>query len=105
MNEIKAAWKGEVKLWKVFWLYNFILGSALIYAMDYAGNFGLVVEIVVYLIVLIWVVWIVVALWRCAFNASWKGWGYITRGLLVVCLALSLLTIIAAMLGIDIEAA
>lgn len=54
MEDIKAAWKGEETLWKVFWIYNFLLGTALGLAMDYAPRLSLIIEVVVYLVVLIW---------------------------------------------------
>ena len=29
-------------------------------------------------------VWVLVAMWRCAFNVNWRGWGYIVRGILIL---------------------
>lgn len=84
MKDIKAAWKGEERLWKVFWIYNFLFGIALGIAMDHVPRFGLIIEAIVYTVVLIWAIRVFVALWRCAFNARWKGWGYVVRGVVVL---------------------
>lgn len=84
MNQIKAAWKGDEKLWKVFWIYNWLFGTAFGIGMDYSENFGLLIQLVVLVVVTAWLVWVVVALWRCSFNARWRGWGYVVRTLMVI---------------------
>ncbi len=101
MNAFQAAWKGEEKLWKVFWLYNFIIGSALIYALEYAANFGAGVELSVGVVVLAWAVWVMVSLWRRAFNTGWRRCGYVARSVVVFSIAMLVLVIVRPFIGVD----
>jgi hypothetical protein len=103
MDAIRAVWQGNEKLWKVFWLYNTLLGSALLYAMDYSARLGTIVEVAIYLVVLVWVVWVAVGLWRCAFNTQWRIWGYLARGAVILTVAGGILAIAAPFMGIDPE--
>ena len=84
MQSIKDSWNGSEKLWKVFWLYNIILGTFLTKMFDFLpeGNLGILIP--AFLIVGVWGVWVMVSMWRCAFNAKWRGWGYIVRTLVVL---------------------
>lgn len=82
---LEAAWQGDEKLWKVFWIYQWLFfGIALTGAWVLSENFGLLVEGVVLAVVAVWFVWVVVAQWRCSFNARWRGWGYAVRALLFI---------------------
>jgi hypothetical protein len=81
---LEAAWKGDERLWKVFWIYQWLFGIALTSAWVLSENFGLLVEGVVFAVVAVWFVWVVVSQWRCSFNARWRGWGYIVRALLFI---------------------
>ena len=101
MNDIMAAWNGKEKLWKVFWLYNFLLGTLLLSAMDYLVGLGTVIEVITYLIVLVWAVWVLVSLWRCAFNAKWRIWGYLARALVVLTVLMAMLALLGPFVGID----
>lgn len=83
-NLIRAAWKGDEQLWKVFWIYQFLFGIAFSLGLDFSANFGLLAEIVVRVVEVVWLVWVVVAQWRCSFNARWRGWGYVVRALLFI---------------------
>ena len=103
LEPIIAAWSGKEKLWKVFWLYNFILGTAIGYAIDYVAGLGLIIEIAVFTVVLIWAIWVLVALWRCAFNSRWRGWGYVCRGVVVLSLGVAALKVIGPFVGVHME--
>lgn len=81
---LEAAWQGDEKLWKVFWIYQWLFGIALTSAWVLSENFGLLVEGVVLAVVAVWFVGVVVAQWRCSFNARWRGWGYVVRALLFI---------------------
>ena len=99
MGYIVRAWNGEERLWKIFWL-NIVLGSilfrflgALVQSFLLATNIPVgwnifriifVAFLLVFLLLLvIYFVWALVALWKCAFNAEWKGWGYLGRAFVV----------------------
>ena len=86
MNQIKAAWKGDEKLWKVFWVFFLPVAIPLGIARGFAGWFLIQYESLVFA-VLIWAVWVYVSLWRCAFNARWPGWGYIIRAFVILVIA------------------
>ena len=81
---LRAAWNGDEKLWKVFWIYQWLLGIALSIGLALSADFGLLAERVVLAVVAVWLVWVVVAQWRCSFNARWRGWGYVVRALLFI---------------------
>ena len=86
MDEIKQAWRGEEKLWKVFWIYNFLFGAFINWCLDNVekANFEPLTWLLL-IITPVWIVWVAVSMWRCAFNSDWRPWGYIVRGLLVLC--------------------
>ena len=86
MNQIKAAWKGDEKLWKVFWVFFLIVAITLGIVRFFNPYFLIQYEILVFAI-LIWAVWVHVSLWRCAFNARWSRWGYIIRAFVIVVIA------------------
>ena len=86
MNQIKAAWKGDEKLWKVFWVFFLPVAIPLGIARFFAGWYVIQYESLVFA-VLIWAVWVYVSLWRCAFNARWPGWGYIIRAFVILVIA------------------
>ena len=98
----KLAWQGQVPLWKAFWVY-FVMGHGVILglgcgtfvfsllagffldpASSESGAMGLAVGgTVVSLVFLIFAVWAVVAVWRCADNCTIKIRGIYARVLMV----------------------
>jgi len=100
VDTIVASWKGNERLWKVFWIYNWLVGTAVGIGVEAASNsLPMSAFLVVAVLILIWAVWVTVSLWRCAFNASWRGWGYIVRA--VVGLAVIATVLAAAGLFLD----
>lgn len=81
LSPIKRAWLGGEKLWRVFWFYQF--NVVFIYGAIFLLNYYDVVyelkERILYFILALFIVWIQVALWRCAFNVNWVWWGYLVR--------------------------
>lgn len=81
MNPIMRAWSGQERLWKVFWIYGVLFGIIIGIAAAIAG----VSQTIPYIVAnIIYGLWLVVAEWRCAFNATWKIWGYVVRVLIVL---------------------
>ncbi len=79
-----AGWRGQLPLSEFLWVSDqsvrltllIVLGLAVIF-------FPIGVPIIA-----LYCLWLFVALWRCAFNAEWQGWGYIIRiGMVVAALA------------------
>lgn len=81
MGFIKRSWRGETKLWKVFWLGGIVvaIGEGILWAL-LAGSSLLAVI----LLAGIMHGWLFLAVWRCAFNCGWRMWGYIARVLGVI---------------------
>ena len=90
MQWIKRAWRGEEKLWVVFWAYDvivFLIVKECIrtYAESSISNEGRLPIIVIFAIAfLIYFIWLNVSLWRCAFNAQRKEWGYLVRFIIII---------------------
>ncbi len=83
-NPLLRYWRGEGALWKVFWLYG-VLASAIlggVYAAAiYAGN--TVLEQGLLPVLLLYTLWIVVSVWRCAPNTEQEFYTYLSRGLTI----------------------
>jgi hypothetical protein len=97
LDAILASWKGHERLWKVFWIYNGLFGTAVGIGVAAAAKvLPWPALLVIAVFVLIWVVWVTVSLWNCAFNSSWRGWGYIVRAGVV----LGIIAIVIALVGV-----
>jgi|GEM_PF-5168210 len=79
MGFIKRAWRGEAKLWVVFWLWGFLfpLLASLLLTFVIAAVPALTIPIGV--LWLVYVVWWIVAVWKCSFNVGARFWGYLAR--------------------------
>ncbi|MCE2927013.1 MAG: hypothetical protein LW823_05165 [Rickettsiales bacterium] len=93
MGFIKRSWKGEEKLWKVFWIYGLVFGIILGILMSVASASMGSAGIALLVVWLVYYIWLAVAQWRCAFNADWKIWGYVVRILLILSLVMFVLGI------------
>ena len=79
-------WRGHGPLWKIYWLYG-VLGSNLLTVILLllmwedaiaSGWFQLVL-----LLLAAYTIWIVVSVWRCAFNVEQPIYGHMARALTV----------------------
>lgn len=79
-------WRGEAPLWKAFWLYGVLasnVGVALVAwglvsgRIDEHGLTGLVMLLILY------TVWVLVSIWRCAGNARTEYYAILARALTV----------------------
>lgn len=85
MDWMKRAWSGEERLWKVFWIYGFVFNLILAIIGVVIGLFlGPVGTKAFSVITFAYFVFIAVSEWRCAFNANWRGWGYVVRVLVIL---------------------
>lgn len=80
---IRGAWKGEERLWIVFWVYFWLIGIVVSVGSGFLADAGLLAELVAGVLGAAWLVWIAVSQWRCSSNTSWRGWGYVVRVLVV----------------------
>jgi hypothetical protein len=90
---ILAAFRGQERLVIVFWAYyvglGFIMGMIAGIFFGIASetghtSIGVVSLIFILLPYYLWAMW---SLWACAFNAQWKGWGYVVRGIVLLSIA------------------
>ena len=86
MNVVRYYWRGEGPLWKVYWLYG-VLGSTvlagILLALIQRGAIGSAWFQLVLLLLAAYTVWIVVSVWRCAFNVEKPLYGHMARALTV----------------------
>ena len=77
-------WRGHGPLWTVYWLYG-VLGSnvlaLILFFLLYRGAVGSVWFQIVLLLLAAYTVWIVVSVWRCAFNVEKPMYGHMARAL------------------------
>ncbi len=80
MEFITDSLKGREPLWKVFWLYTIVLGLVLTVifgtVVDSLGTIGWTLVIA---LTALWGLWVLIALWQCAFQTEWRGWAYLAR--------------------------
>jgi hypothetical protein len=82
-------WKGEEKLWLVFWIYHFLIGTLLSFNMEgMIASMSLWMSVFYMLVILAWAVFVMVGLWRCAFNAKRRIWGIFARAIVLFFLAM-----------------
>lgn len=77
-------WQGRGPLWKVYWLYG-VLGSNLLalilLLLMQRGAIGSLWFQIVLLLLAAYTVWIVVSVWRCAFNVEKPMYAHMARAL------------------------
>jgi hypothetical protein len=89
MQYIKSNFIGQKPLWKVFWLDSILLGFAAVALVAIVMNVAVTITSfsstwVAPFIMVAWLIWVACGLWTCAFNCKWSGWGYISRGYVVL---------------------
>ena len=78
---LRKYWKGEEKLWKVFWIWTLIPHVIFHFLQESIGETSGGVN----LILLMWIpfgiyaVWILISLWRCSPNVGWSGFKVLAR--------------------------
>ncbi len=93
ISAIKSAWKGNERLWKVFWIY-FVFGTFVIWFMqkvalsiESAGALnnvlGRLLTILFGVLTTTYFVWVITSLWMCAFNSGSRALGYLSRALVI----------------------
>ena len=95
MRTVSDSWNGVEDLWVVFWVHNILLGGIISYVIDSLEDQGIDPLYGMFtLFALVWSIWVTVALWRCAFNSKWQGWGYIVRAVIGLCIAVLMVAIV-----------
>ncbi|MFI0416615.1 MAG: hypothetical protein ACH255_21065 [Candidatus Thiodiazotropha sp.] len=90
LDAFKKSFRGEERLFIVFWFY-FVAGSvglglvfATISAITATLGVGYIITTILLIVIAIYFVWIIVSTWRCAFNVENRVWGYIVRVLVLL---------------------
>jgi len=89
IEEVRRYWQGDGPLWKLYWVYGVALssaGGAVITAAVLQGILPIPVLLVLLVVALLYTGFILVSIWRCAFNIATdplgidrEAWGWIAR--------------------------
>jgi len=91
LSFVKQCWRGEERVWRVFWVYGLGLFVVIIIG---AGLLQSIIFRPWLLLLLVHAVWLSVSLWRCAFNSQHKVTGYLIRAWVIVFPIAALLAIL-----------
>ena len=82
---LRAYWEGKASLASAYWLLGYLghLVLGVIYKIIATQELFLLNTIFL-LISTIYSVFTYISIWRCAWNTSWKGWGYIVRAFIAI---------------------
>jgi hypothetical protein len=87
------AWRGDAPLWQVYWLYGVLASGAAAAAVLLAATQGWIGPAGLLLMLAVgaaYTAWVLVAIWRCAFNVRGallgvppEAWGVLARWLTI----------------------
>ena len=93
VDELRRYWQGEGLLWKLYWIYGVLLstlGGTFILASVLQRALPVPVLVLLLAIALIYTGYILVSIWRCAFNIESnplgierEAWGWLARVLTI----------------------
>ena len=102
-NFVASCWRGDGPLWLVFWIYGVLLSTivtglflALLATEDSIPG----LEQFLFVAFIPYTVWILVSIWRCAFNVENKIYGHVAQALTIAWEIKATLLIISAELGL-----
>ncbi|MEZ0262368.1 MAG: hypothetical protein ACAH80_15290 [Alphaproteobacteria bacterium] len=87
MEWFKKAWRGEELCWKVFWIYGVLFAAAMNYAavrLEHTFMMNPPLKFSFVLFNFFYLIWIVVATYRCGKNVGIKFFGFCARLLAVL---------------------
>lgn len=99
----KLAWRGDLKLWQVFWIGKFLISGALyLLASGLTAIFDSYWPSMIYsLIFPFYIVFIFTAIWRCAPNCDHKIWMYLARAQIILIILASIFMIAMLYMGAE----
>ena len=96
MEFIKSAWRGEERLWKVWWIWGVVISIVLTTVLLFVlGDFNYPTRFVI----LPYIIWWLVAAWRCSPNVDTKVWGILAKVFIVLGAIGELLSLAGMFLG------
>ena len=81
-QSLRAHWEGKASLASAYWLVGVAGGIVFGFLFNLLASSS-----AIFLIVIAWFPYIIfasVSIWRCAWNSSWRGWGYLARTIVVL---------------------
>jgi hypothetical protein len=96
---IKLAWRGDLKLWQVFWIGKILIPCLIFLVLQLiADGFDTNWPSMIYgLLWPFYLIFIFVAVWRCAPNTDHKIWMYLVRAQIIL-LLVSVILMVAFLL-------
>jgi len=94
MNFILTWFRGEERLWKPFWLGG-LLGTPIGIISGIFQMLGIIGTIISALLFFVYVIWLQVSVWNCAYNVDWEWWGHLARAW-VILLVMMIIGFVAA---------
>jgi ABC-type transport system involved in cytochrome c biogenesis permease component len=90
-NFFKRCWQGSARLWQAFWLVG-VLGMLLVVTVGFLGSFMLMgafqsdalVGVLLLPLLLGYLVFASVSVWRCSHNTNHSTWGVVARIIVVI---------------------
>lgn len=79
LDEALRYWRGEGPLWRLYWIYGVLLSTAGGTLILFGVTYRVVSPWVILILVvsgLLYTVWVLVSVWRCAFNTSPRPFGF-----------------------------
>jgi hypothetical protein len=92
-NLVLRIWRGEERLWKVYWLVAILGGWALSTLIGAMVRTGFLNDLLGLAVLVIFAGYCGVGVWRCAFNVQRVIWGYAARTIIAVSLIYFVVTI------------
>ena len=83
-NLVLRVWRGEERLWKVYWLVAIVGGWALSTLAGSLVRTGFLNELLGVALLAVYAVFSGVGVWRSAFNVQRPVWGYAARTIIAV---------------------
>ncbi len=93
-NLVLRIWRGEERLWKVYWLVAVLGGWAFATLVGSMVRTGFLYDLLGLALLAIFAAYSGVGVWRCAFNVQRVIWGYAARTIIAVSLVYFVVAIV-----------
>jgi hypothetical protein len=98
---VKLAWRGDLRLWQAFWIGKILIPCVIFLVLQLIAD-GLDTNWPSMIYGLLWpfyLIFIFVAVWRCAPNTDHKIWMYLVRAQIIITILSAVLMIAYVFLG------
>lgn len=77
-------WDGKERLWKAFWLFGVLGGAILSVIQNLIGAASPEAASIFGILVVVYSIWNVVSIWRCAYNVNHHWLGHLARAAIII---------------------